>query len=309
MDKNYIAPANALKKLKTARSLPQTVYLYGATGYGKTELVRQYLAGRRYIYLSCEELPWPLGAIPPENPDRQTRRVVVIDDLHRLKQEELRQEVLTLEQREDIWLILISRSPIPAWLMPRHIRDVFVVITENDLKMGRDEITRYLESCGITYTEEDIRYLQETAEGNAYILHHVALRMKEGIHPGPELQAEIREALSRLSYLDIALPHRGSRDVLAVMKNIPALLLDKGNHLPEFSVTSNLPSTMNGGKDFCHWSPEDAKLARTVGPLAERVLGRYGKGFIKAALGESYYEKGRSASAQHPGVPMPSGSV
>ena len=58
MDKNYAAPAAALKKLKRARSVPQTVYLYGATGYGKTELVRQYLSGRRYTYLSCEELPW-----------------------------------------------------------------------------------------------------------------------------------------------------------------------------------------------------------------------------------------------------------
>ena len=33
-------------------------------------------------------------------------------------------------------------------------------------------------------------------------------------------------------------------------------------------------------------------LAKTVGPLVERVLGRYGKGLVKAALGESYYEKG-----------------
>lgn len=101
-----------------------------------------------------------------------------------------------------------------------------------------------------------------------------------------------REALSRLCYLDIALPHRGSRDVLAIMKNIPALLFDKGNQLPEFSVTSNLPSTMNGGKDFCHWSPDDTVLAKTVGPLVERILGRYGKGMVKAALGESRYEKG-----------------
>ena len=101
-----------------------------------------------------------------------------------------------------------------------------------------------------------------------------------------------REALSRLAYLDIGLPHRGSRDVLEIIKNIPALLFDKGNRLPEFSVTSNLPSTMNGGKDFCHWSPDDTKLAKTVGPLVERVLGSYGKGLVKAALGESYYEKG-----------------
>ena len=101
-----------------------------------------------------------------------------------------------------------------------------------------------------------------------------------------------REAQSRLAYLDIGLPHRGSRNVLDVMKNIPALLFDKGIGLPDFSVTSNLPSTMNGGKDFCHWSPKDTNLAKTVGPLVERVLGRYGKGLVKAALGESYYEKG-----------------
>ena len=490
MDQNYIAPAAVLKKLKKARSLPQTVYLYGATGYGKTELVRQYLSGRRYTYLSCEELPWEDGALPAEEPGRQNRRVVVIDDLHRLKSEELRREIIALEEREDIWLILISRSPLPAWLMPQHIKSVFVVISEKDLRMGRSEIAAYLEARGIAYTEEDMRLLEVTAEGNAYVLHHVALRMREGLSPGPELYAEIwdafavylenvvlvrwdsdlleflmqvsvvdeftlelaemisgnlhvtalleqaaeagnfmtqedgvyrlrpvliqalrnralkiygrervedlkynaalcyemhdevvpalklfeecgkteriknllirnarmnpgnghyyelrryyfnldereiadspvlmagmsmlcsmlmdgekseywyeklkayaanakggirREAQSRLCYLDIGLPHRGSRDVLAVMKNIPALLFDKGNQLPEFSVTSNLPSTMNGGKDFCHWSPDDTMLAKTVGPLVERVLGRYGKGLVKAALGESYYEKG-----------------
>ncbi|NBI11056.1 hypothetical protein D1641_13700 [Colidextribacter sp. OB.20] len=490
MDQNYIAPASALKKLKKARNLSQTVYLYGATGYGKTELVRQYLSGRRYTYLSCEELPWEDGALPRSEPGRQNRRVVVIDDLHRLKSEELRREIIALEERADIWLILISRSPVPTWLMPQHIKSVFVVISEKDLRMGRSEIAAYLESRGIAYTEEDMRLLEVTAEGNAYILHHVALRMKEGLSPGSELHAEIwdafaayletvvlvrwdsdlleflmqvsvvdeftaglaemisgnlhvtalleqaaeagnfisqedgtyrlrpvlidalrnrtlkvygtervkdlkynaalyyemhdevvpalrlfeecgkteriknllirnarmnpgnghyyelrryyfnmdereiedspvlmagmsmlhsmlmddekseywyeklkafatnakggvrREALSRLAYLDIGLPHRGSRDVLEIIKNIPALLFDKGNRLPEFSVTSNLPSTMNGGKDFCHWSPDDTKLAKTVGPLVERVLGSYGKGLVKAALGESYYEKG-----------------
>nr|WP_243149399.1 LuxR C-terminal-related transcriptional regulator [Colidextribacter sp. OB.20] len=470
--------------------MSQTVYLYGATGYGKTELVRQYLSGRRYTYLSCEELPWEDGALPRSEPGRQNRRVVVIDDLHRLKSEELRREIIALEERADIWLILISRSPVPTWLMPQHIKSVFVVISEKDLRMGRSEIAAYLESRGIAYTEEDMRLLEVTAEGNAYILHHVALRMKEGLSPGSELHAEIwdafaayletvvlvrwdsdlleflmqvsvvdeftaglaemisgnlhvtalleqaaeagnfisqedgtyrlrpvlidalrnrtlkvygtervkdlkynaalyyemhdevvpalrlfeecgkteriknllirnarmnpgnghyyelrryyfnmdereiedspvlmagmsmlhsmlmddekseywyeklkafatnakggvrREALSRLAYLDIGLPHRGSRDVLEIIKNIPALLFDKGNRLPEFSVTSNLPSTMNGGKDFCHWSPDDTKLAKTVGPLVERVLGSYGKGLVKAALGESYYEKG-----------------
>ena len=102
----------------------------------------------------------------------------------------------------------------------------------------------------------------------------------------------LREAKSRLAYLDIGLPHRGSKGLIEIMQSIPALLLDQGNRLPEFSVTSNLPSTMNGGKDFCSWSPIDTKLAAAMGPLVERILGRYGKGLVNAALGESLYEKG-----------------
>lgn len=104
-----------------------------------------------------------------------------------------------------------------------------------------------------------------------------------------------REARSRLYYLDIGLPHRGSQDVLKIMLKAPAMLFDQGIHLPEFSVTSNVPSTMNGGKDFCKWSRSDRALARTVGPLVERVLGRYGKGLTKIALGESLFEKGEDS--------------
>lgn len=103
--------------------------------------------------------------------------------------------------------------------------------------------------------------------------------------------AEKKAAASRLVYLDIGLPHRGSAGVLEVMKSVPALLFDKGIGLPEFSVTSNMPSTMNGGKDFCNWSLKDRELARFMGKLVERILGSYGKGLVSAALGESLYEK------------------
>ena len=55
MDKGYIVPEAALKKLRAAKGLGQAVYIYGATGYGKTELVKQYLSKRRYLYISCAE--------------------------------------------------------------------------------------------------------------------------------------------------------------------------------------------------------------------------------------------------------------
>ena len=501
MDKGYIAPEAALKKLRVAKGLGQTVYIYGATGYGKTELVRQYLSRRRYRYISCAEdtaeLTEAAQSVPARSAGKEKegepRTVVVADDLHLLKNAEGRKAVLSLAGRQDIWLILICRSPIPAWLMPLYIKGGFLVITEDDLRLGEKEISAYMDSQGLTATEEEVAFVAVRSQGNAYTVRHTALKMLEGMRPGPEMAEEIveafaayleshvmvqwdsdlleflvqvsvideftlplaemvtgnrhapelleraaetgnflsckdgtyrlrpeliralrrraakeyspqeradhaynaglyyemqgqivpalamfeqcgkkerirellirnarlnpgnghyfelrryylqmeereleespvlmagmsmlyslmmqekeseywyrklekfastakggqkREAVSRLAYLDIALPHRGSADMIDIMKRMPALIFDRGMSLPEFSVTSNYPSTMNGGKDFCHWSREDRKLAATIGKLVERVLGRYGKGLVKAALGESFYEKGEDA--------------
>lgn len=488
LDKDYIAPADALKKLRAARSIRQTVYIYGATGYGKTELVRQYLANRRYRYISCEENI--ADGIGRAGPGRDA--VVVVDDLHLLKNIQQRREILEMTGQEEIWLILIGRSPLPSWLMPSYVREGFLVITEGDLSLKQAEIAAYLKAQQVSFTEEDLAFLSEKSCGNAYIVRHAALKMQEGKQMGRELQIEIRnafadylehyvmvqwdsdlmeflmqvsvteeftlplaemitgnrrakellkrasetgnfifcdhgvyrlrpvlvkalrkraekvygpekmmdfvynaglyyemhdqivpaltmfelcgrrervkellirnarlnpgsghyfelrqyylqleeeeiaesavlmagmsmlysllmqeeeseywygklkryaemakggqkrEALRWLVYLDIALPHRGSADMIDIMKRVPSLLFDKGISLPEFSVTSNCPSTMNGGKDFCHWSKNDRKLAVSIGKLVERVLGNYGRGFVKAALAESLYEKGEN---------------
>lgn len=507
MDKGYIPPDTALKKLRAARSLRQTVYLYGATGYGKTEMVKQYLKNRRYQYLSCGEDIVGLLALAKDTPEgrkenrrgkerdteTESRMVVVLDDLHLLKNAEGRRAVLNLCGREDVWIILVCRSPVPSWLMPPYVNDGFIVITEADLCLGEKEIAAYMELQGIALTEEELSAVCKKCQGNAYVLRHAALKIQEGMRPGPELEQKIegafaeyleehvlvqwdsdlleflmqmsvteeftlplaetitgnrqaaellerasetgnfltfkdgtyrlrpvlvkalrrraaktcgpemlkdhaynaglwyemqgqilpalamfeqcgnkerirellirnarlnpgnghyfelrryylgmeekeledspvlmagmsmlysllmqeeeseywyrklekfassakggqkRETLSRLAYLDIALPHRGSADMIEIMKKMPVLIFDKGIGLPEFCVTSNCPSTMNGGKDFCHWSGNDRKLSATIGKLVERILGRYGKGLVKAALGESLYEKGEDA--------------
>lgn len=49
----YISPHKALKKIRACRSIGNVVYIYGATGYGKTELVRQFLKNKPYFYSSC----------------------------------------------------------------------------------------------------------------------------------------------------------------------------------------------------------------------------------------------------------------
>ena len=481
----YIMPRNAYRKLRAAKSLVQTLYIYGATGFGKTAFVQKTLEKRSHVYLSCGNWRWDERDVPE-------RGTVVLDDLHLLDKPR-RELVKRLAADPEIWLILINRSPVPSWLMPEYVNMGFIVISENDMRLGKKEIRGYLDSLGLSYAEEGLQYLTDTAEGNGYIVRHAALKMAEGLEPGERMRREIhdafaryleeyimvqwdselleflmevsvveeftlplaelitanrlasvivqkametgnflfendgmyrlrpvllhalrkkaqqslgeeqikncrksagvwyemdgqisqalemyeqsgsqgqirellirnarvnpgaghyyelrryylgmdeeeaakspvlmaglsmlhsmlmdpkkseywyeklsefaktaqggakREAKSRLCYLDIGLPHRGSRDVLKIMLRAPAMLLDQGISLPEFSVTSNIPSTMNGGKDFCKWSRSDRALARTVGPLVERVLGSYGKGLTKIALGESLYEKGADA--------------
>ena len=492
MDKAYIQPTAAVKKLKTARSFSHTIYIYGATGYGKTELVKQYLMNRRYVHISCADEGWDFSELPRaiEKKNARTSKVpVVIDDLQFLDDDK-RQKVKELIERDDIWLILVSRSPVPPWLRPDCVRCGFMVIDEKDLRMGVSETSKLMETFRIQLNQEQLRQMVTESEGNARVIVTVAKMMLRGVQLGSEMQKEVselfsnyieneifgqwspelleflmkisvtdtftvplaemvtgnpyvrrfvemafftgnfitekdgvyslrpillkvlrhraeivcgreyvrecaynaglyyemhdqisqalemyekygwlhrirgllirnarrnpgnghyfelrryylglseeevgenvflmsamsmlyslmlqpekseywyeklktyentargrdrQEARSRLGYLDIALPHRGSRGMLHIMKNIPSVLFDKGIRLPEFSVTSNIPSIMNGGKDFCHWSKYDRELAVSVGKLVQRVLGRYGIGLVNASLGESLYEKG-----------------
>lgn len=101
-----------------------------------------------------------------------------------------------------------------------------------------------------------------------------------------------KAAKSWIVYLDIALPHRGSMGLTKIFSVAGNFLTNREIVLPEFSVTSNMPSMMNGGKDFCEWSKQDCKLAKSIGKIVEFVLGKYGKGLVSNALAESFFEKG-----------------
>lgn len=116
---------------------------------------------------------------------------------------------------------------------------------------------------------------------------YAKLKQKESELSG----AEKAEARRKIAYLDIALPHRGSKKILDIMKSLSTLLTSKRLALPEFSVTSNLPSVMNGGKDFSHWAIKDRAIAKNYGHLFSIALGRHGRSLVNLALGESLYEK------------------
>lgn len=106
--------------------------------------------------------------------------------------------------------------------------------------------------------------------------------------------ADYRQVQGKLAYLDIALPQRGSAGLIGVIGSVFRVMADRQLHVPAFSVTSNLPSIMNGGKDFCEWSKKDDLLYAAMRTPVEAVLGPDGVGLADCAICESKFEKGEN---------------
>lgn len=107
-----------------------------------------------------------------------------------------------------------------------------------------------------------------------------------------------RQARSRLAWLDISLPQRSVRELTKLIPAAAQMLANREIALPSFSVTSTMPSIMNGGKDFSDWSKKDELLYSTMRAPVERILGTDGVGLADCALAESKFEKGEDISMQ-----------
>ena len=107
-----------------------------------------------------------------------------------------------------------------------------------------------------------------------------------------------KQARSRLAWLDISLPQRGVNGLTETIPAVFRLLMNKEVTLPSFSVTSALPSIMNGGKDFSAWSKKDDLLYKTLRLPVETVLSRDGVGLADCAIAESKFEKGEDVAGR-----------
>ena len=107
-----------------------------------------------------------------------------------------------------------------------------------------------------------------------------------------------KQARGRLAWLDISLPQRGVKGLTETIPAVLRLLTNKEVALPSFSVTSALPSIMNGGKDFSEWSKKDDLLYKTLRLPVEAVLGRDSVCLADCAIAESKFEKGEDVAGR-----------
>ncbi len=99
-----------------------------------------------------------------------------------------------------------------------------------------------------------------------------------------------KKVTEKLAYLDLGLPHRGSKNVLNIFLHLPHLLGKEGS-IHSLSATSGMPSLLHGAKDFCAWSKHDRQIYRLFRAKIESLMGENGVGIGDAALAECMFEK------------------
>lgn len=186
----YIRPKRALRRLKAAEEENITAYIYGVSGIGKTELIVRYLKQKKYQMfdagrVSAEELE---GIAESEK-----RKIVVIDNLHDLAMEEecedIKEAIISLIEREDVWLILSGRCAVPPWLAAVRYREVFYVIEESELLFDEAQENQYIEYTKILLTPEQRKVSRNYCLGvplGWYITWDVyeQIRLREGLKEG-----------------------------------------------------------------------------------------------------------------------------
>lgn len=212
----YIRPEKAWKKLRAAQDIGHIVYIYGATGFGKTELARRYLEKecQDFCYVSCIEDGF--GAREPDGLPHSL--VAVVDDLQFLKKKPQREAIFALANNPEVWLILISRSVPPPWLMPLYLKKGFILIGEEDLRLNEAGVYEYLSGCGIFLDEGTVEQICQNNEGNACAVCHLARMLADGKPYTPKLVDE--NARIFREYLEHEVLDRWDKELLDFLMKI-----------------------------------------------------------------------------------------
>lgn len=117
---------------------------------------------------------------------------MVIDNLHDLAMEEecedIKEAIISLIEREDVWLILSGRCAVPPWLAAVRYREVFYVIEESELLFDEAQENQYIEYTKILLTPEQRKVSRNYCLGFrlAGILHDIykQIQLREGLKEG-----------------------------------------------------------------------------------------------------------------------------
>lgn len=215
---NYIHPKAAWDKLRMAGARRQNVYLYAATGYGKTELLHRYLRRRRHIWLSGEGLTVETLqeiALPAE-------ATMVIDDLARVLDPAVRREIVSMLDQPGLWLVLAGRCPLPSWLTGPYVNGRLSVIPEEDLRLSEEEIAKLYLSWGVQLPRNLLeKRIIPLVEGSPLGARLLAVEMSQGSSYTEELMNDLTRKF--YEYLNQAIYSEWPEEIREMMMQLSLL--------------------------------------------------------------------------------------
>lgn len=215
---NYIHPKAAWDKLRMAGARRQNVYLYAATGYGKTELLHRYLRRRRHIWLSGEGLTVETLqeiALPAE-------ATMVIDDLARVLDPAVRREIVSMLDQPGLWLVLAGRCPLPSWLTGPYVNGRLSVIPEEDLRLSEKEMAQLYLSWGVQLPRNLLeKRIIPLVEGNPLGARLLAVEMSQGSSYTEELMNDLTRKFHE--YLNQAIYSEWPEEIREMMMQLSLL--------------------------------------------------------------------------------------
>lgn len=232
----YVHPKAAWDKLREAGKLRKNVYVYGATGYGKTEMLRRYLRRKKHIWLSAEGLTVEkLNTL--ELP--QTEAVVVIDDLTAAHDPLLLREIARWLQKPDVWLLLAGRCPLPGWLSVPYVSGQLTVIEERDLWLDDEQVSQLYLNYGIQLPRELIQNrILPLAKGNPLATRLLAAQMQQGSECTEELIQQLERKF--YEYLNYAIYDLWPQDLCDAMMQLSTLRRFKLEQAEELTGRSDM---------------------------------------------------------------------
>ena len=289
----------AVRKLRNAAAHNNSVYLYGATGYGKTSIVASVFAPACALWIDCDDgtdniLEQLQGCCPT--------RYTVFDNLHRLEDAAIQKEIVQLAGKDGCPMVLIGRAPLPAWLSVLALQSKLTIIPEDDLRVTDGELAEVCASLGLRLKPQRIQELLDINEGNIMALGLFLRRIQQGEADGKALEEAMRKDFK--AYLDEEVVSHWSRDIQDFLMQVCvvdsftlpmaeyitgddgcALLLSRAN------AVGNILSCSGGV-----WRMRPV-LLETMQERTMRALGRRGYNRLLCRAGEFLEQDGHIAQA------------
>ena len=182
MSDMYIKPKKAFTKIKQANGLTRPVYIFGASGFGKTSLALSFLSKKSYTYISCQNDKWNISGLLDHISSKRITNVV-IDDLQYLTNVRCQEELISLIENENVWTVMICRSRMPSWLTGCYFRRSFTLIGESDLCLGTDEAKQLFKETGADILPEKLEEICTVSRGNPFVLRCIRDALASGCTP------------------------------------------------------------------------------------------------------------------------------